>query len=158
MEQIREYLIGVTVAAILCGIVTSISGEKGFLGSVMKLLTGLLMALALVSPWVTISLNNLFGWTEDIQTNAGSITQEGQSSGEETYRRVIKERLEAYILDEARELGADLSVAVTLSQEGTPVPVAAELTGNVSPYLKQRLTLFLSSELGIEKEDQIWLG
>ena len=158
MEQIREYLIGVTVAAILCGIVTSISGEKGFLGSVMKLLTGLLMALTLVSPWVTISLNNLFGWTEDIQTNAGSITQEGQSSGEETYRRVIKERLEAYILDEARELGADLSVAVTLSQEGTPVPVAAELTGNVSPYLKQRLTLFLSSELGIEKEDQIWLG
>ena len=156
MGQIREYLIGVTVAAILCGIVTAISGKKGFLGSVMKLLTGLLMALALVAPWVSISLVDLFGWTENIKSDADDIVLQGQSTGEETYRRVIKERLEAYILDEARAMGADLSVAVTLSQEGTPVPVAAELSGSISPYHKQRLSLFMTNELGIEREDQIW--
>lgn len=158
MAEIREYLIGVTAAAILCGIVTAISGEKGLLGTVMKLLAGLLMALALVSPWVTIPLNDLFGWAEDIKADAGSFVQEGQISGEESYRKVIKERLEAYILDEAQKLGLDLSVAVTLSQEGTPIPVEAELRGTISPYLKQRLALFMTNELGIEREDQIWLG
>jgi hypothetical protein len=158
MEQIREYLIGVTAAAILCGIATAMSGEKGFLGSVMKLLTGLLMALALVSPWVKISLNDLFGWTDDIKTDANAIVQQGQSIGEETYRKVIKERLEAYIQDEAQALGLDLSVEVSLAEEGTPVPVAAELSGSASPYLKQRLALFMDKELGIAKEDQTWLG
>lgn len=158
MAEIREYLIGVTVAAILCGIVTALSGEKGFLGAVMKLLTGLLMALALVSPWVTISLDGLFGWTEAVKTDAESVVQQGQSLGEETYRQVIKERLEAYILDEAQALGLDLTVAITLADDGTPIPVAAELTGSASPYLKQRLSLLLANELGIEKEDQIWIG
>lgn len=158
MAEIREYLIGVTVAAILCGIVTALSGEKGFLGSAMKLLTGLLMALALVSPWVTIPLDDLFGWTESIQTDAGSIVQQGQNTGQETYRQVIKERLEAYIQDEAQALGLDLSVVITLAEDGTPIPVAAELSGDASPYLKQRLTLILTNELGIEREDQIWIG
>ena len=158
MDQIREYLIGVTVAAILCGIVTALTGEKGFLGSAMKLLTGLLMALALVSPWVTISLNNLFGWTENIKTDAEVAVQEGQHTGEEIYRKVIKERLEAYILDEAQALGLNLSVAVTLSQDAVPVPVGVELSGSTSPYLKQCLTLFMANELGIEREDQVWLG
>ena len=158
MAEIREYLIGVTAAAILCGIVTALAGEKGFLGPAMKLLTGLLMALALVSPWVTISLDGLFNWTEDIQTDAGSIVQQGQNIGEETYRQVIKERQEAYIQDEANSLGLDLSVANTLAEDGTPVPVAAELSGTASPYLRQRLSLILTNALGIEREDQTWIG
>lgn len=158
MGEIREYLIGVTVAAILCGIVTTMAGGKGFLGSAMKLLTGLLMALALVSPWVNIPLDRLFGWTEDIQADAQSIVQQGENSGRETYRQVIKQRLEAYIQDEAQALGLELSVSVTLAPEGTPVPVSAELSGNVSPYMRQRMTLFLTDELGIAREDQIWIG
>lgn len=158
MAEIREYLIGVAAAAILCGIVTAMSEEKGFLGSGMKLLTGLLMALALVSPWASIPLDGLFGWTQSIQADAGSLVHQGQSIGEETYRKVIKQRLEAYILDEAQALGLDLSVAVTLAEDGVPIPVSAELTGSASPYLKQRMTLFLANELGIEREDQKWIG
>ena len=158
MAEIREYLIGVTAAAILCGIVTTISGEKGFLGSAMRLLTGLLMALALVSPWVSIPLEDLFGWTDSIQSDAGAIVQQGQSVREETYRQVIKQRLEAYIQDEAQALGLDLAVTVSLAEDGMPIPVSAELVGSVSPYLRQRMTLFLTNELGIEREDQIWIG
>ena len=158
MAEIREYLIGVTAAAILCGIVTTMSEEKGFLGSAMKLLTGLLMALALVSPWVNIPLDDLFGWTDSIQSDAGAIVQQGQSIGEETYREVIKQRLEAYIQDEAQALGLDLSVTVSLNEDGTPIPVAAELIGSASPYLRQRMTLFLTNEWGIEREDQICIG
>lgn len=158
MAEIREYLIGVTAAAILCGIVTAMTDEKGFLGSAMKLLTGLLMALALVAPWVSIPLENLFGWTESIRSDGDSIVQQGQSLGEETYRQVIKERLEAYIQDEAQALGLDLAVSITLAEEGTPIPVAVKLSGNASPYLRQRLTLVIANELGIEREDQIWNG
>lgn len=158
MAELREYLIGVTVSAILCGIVTAMAGGKGFLGSDMKLLTGLLMALALVSPWVNIPLDRLFGWTEDIEADAEVIVQQGENSGQETYRQVIKQRLESYIQDEAQELGLELSVSLTLAPEGTPLPVAAELSGNISPYLKEKMTLFLTNELGIAREDQIWIG
>jgi predicted restriction endonuclease len=46
----------------------------------------------------------------------------------------------------------------SLNEDGTPIPVAAELIGSASPYLRQRMTLFLTNELGIEREDQIWIG
>ena len=158
MAEIREYLIGVTAVAILCGIVTALTGEKGFLGSAMKLLSGLLMTLALVSPWVKIPINDLIGWTEDIRTEGDSLAQQGQDFAEEAYRKVIKDKVEAYILDEAKTLGLDLSVTVTLAEEGTPVPISAELHGSVSPYHRQQMTHFLSDELGIGREDQQWLG
>jgi hypothetical protein len=47
---------------------------------------------------------------------------------------------------------------VYLSEDTIPVPISVEIRGSVSPYGKQQLTKLLEEELGIAKENQLWIG
>ena len=50
MEAIREYLLSITAAGILCSVVKRILGEKGTSASVGKLITALFMVITVISP------------------------------------------------------------------------------------------------------------
>ncbi|MBE6941843.1 MAG: hypothetical protein E7455_06165 [Ruminococcaceae bacterium] len=156
MDALREYLIGVIAAALLCGIVTSLIDPKGTVGFAVKLIAGLLMLLSVVRPWVSISFDNLLGWTDQVMADGSDHVASGQMMADDVYRAGIKEQLEAYIVDEAKTFGCELSVEIILSDEDVPVPEQVRLKGDVSPYAKQSLTNFLSQQLGIDREDQIW--
>lgn len=158
MESIREYLIGVVVAAVLCGIVTALVGQKGAVGTVIKFLCGLLMTLAVLSPLTKISLDNLWGWTEDFSQAGKDLVSAGENMAEEAYRTGIKERTESYILEKARSMGTELTVEVNLSPTDAPIPVGVTLTGSISPYAKERLSQMLEQELGIDRKEQVWIG
>ena len=86
------------------------------------------------------------------------LAQEGVTSAREEFKAVICEQLEAYILVEAENLGAQIEVVSIALDEDTHVPVEIRLTGDPGPYQKQMLTAYLSGELGIGKERQIWNG
>lgn len=156
MEGIREYLIGVVAAALLCGVVTALLGQKSMVGVVIKFLAGLLMVLAVIRPWVSISLDKLFDFTGSMTADGQEIVSEGEKMAEDAYRASIKEKLESYILDEAKVLGCSLLVEVELAQESPAVPCKVTLSGDISPYARQSITTMLTNELGIEQEDQIW--
>lgn len=156
MDALREYLIGVIAAALLCGIVTSLIDTKGALGFSIKLIAGLLMLLSVVRPWVSLSMDNLLGWTDHVIADGSDYVASGQMMAEDVYRAGIKEQLEAYIVDEAKTFGCELSVEIILSGGDVPVPEQVRLKGDVSPYAKQSLTNFLTQQLGIDREDQIW--
>lgn len=156
MDSLREYLIGVIAAALLCGIVTALIEPKGGLGLAVKLIAGLLLILSVVRPWVSISMDNLIGWTDQLMADGGDYVQSGKIMADEVYRSGIKEQMEAYIVDEAKTFGCDLTVEVILSDGEVPVPEQVRLRGDVSPYAKQSLARFLSEQLGIKQEDQLW--
>ena len=48
MQGIREYLIGVIAVAFLCGIVSALTDSKSSVGHALRLLSGLLMLLAVL--------------------------------------------------------------------------------------------------------------
>ncbi len=156
MDGVREYLIGVVAAAVLCGIITSLTGTKGTVGMAVKFVSGLLMLLAVIRPWASISFDGLFGWAEDIAADGSGFVASGEMMAVDAYRASIKQQTEAYILDEAKVLGCTLTVEVILSTDDVPIPQQVRLTGEVSPYARQTLTNFISERLGIEREDQIW--
>ena len=156
MEGIREYLIGVVAAALLCGVVTALLDNKGMLAVAVKFLAGLLMILAVIRPWASISLDKLFDFTGSITASGEEIVSSGEKMAEEAYRASIKEQLESYILDEAKVLGCVLQVEVELADEGVAVPSRVTLTGDISPYARQTITTMLTDELGVKQEDQIW--
>lgn len=156
MGDIREYLIGVIAAALLCGIITTLTDAKGPIGMAIKLVAGLLMILAVVRPWVSISFDGLFDWTDGITAEGTSHMLSGQNMAQDTYRASIKAQTEAYILDEAKNLGCILSVEVFLSDDDPPVPKQVRLSGNISPYARQTLMGMIEERLGIKREDQIW--
>lgn len=156
MRALGEYLIGVAAAAILCGIVHSLAPGQGMMAQTMKLLLGLLMALSVLRPWVDISMEDLFGWMDGITVEADQIVAEGAADGDQAYRQVIIQQLEAYILEEAEALGADVQVQVELSGEQFPTPIRARVSGALSPYAKEKLTVLLTDELGISREEIQW--
>lgn len=157
MDGIREYLIGVVASALLCSIITTLIGTKGTVGVAVKLVSGLLMLLAVIRPWTSITFDGLFDWAEDITADGTGFVTSGEIMADEAYRASIKRQTEAYIVDEAKALECDLSVEVILSTDDIPVPKQIRVTGDVSPYARQTLTNLMIERLGIGREDLIWM-
>ena len=155
MEPIREYLLSVTVAAMFCAVARRLLEKKGTPAAMGKLLTGLFMTFTVLSPLTNFSIGPLRDVTEDFRQQAQQAVQEGEEYANSALRQSITERTQAYILDKAESLGADIQVEVMLSNDLYPVPRQVRLSGDVSPYARMQLKKILES-LGISEENQIW--
>lgn len=156
MDRIGAYLISVTAAALLSGMITRLSGG-GAVGAAVRLTAGIMMALVVVSPLVNIRLSSLAQLGSGIEQQAQQITADGENKAREELAAIITERTRSYILDKAEDLGAEIRVEVVLSQDSLPVPCAVTVYGAVSPYAKSVLSDCLEDELGILSEDQTWI-
>ncbi len=156
MEFIGQYLLKLTAAALICGMITAFFGKKGTFGAVIQLLAGMFLTLSILSPWVQLRLDELSGWTAGMSAGAEALGQTGQNTAREAMVKRITEKTAAYILDKASALDADLAVEVLLDDSAIPVPCGVRIQGNVSPYAKKVLSNLLETELGIAPEEQIW--
>lgn len=156
MSWTAQYLLKVTVSAILCSILTAVLGKKGILGPVIKLIAGVYMTLTVLSPWVSIRLQSLEDLSLEISMDAASAVEEGEKSAAAAMTDIITGQTQAYILDKAESLGAQLRVEVMLSDDGCFTPCRVTLSGSISPYARQVLSAYIAENLGISTEDQIW--
>jgi hypothetical protein len=156
MEQVRTYLLSVIAAAVICSLVTAIPGKSGSISSVLKLMTGIFMAVTVLSPLVPFQLPNIQSYMDTFHADAITAVSAGQHMADSDMRQIIKSRVEAYILDKAAAYGVDLTVEVSLTDDEVPVPCGVKLSGAVSPYAKLTLSNMLVEDLGIRKEEQIW--
>lgn len=156
MDALREYILSVVAAAILCSLVTALSGKNAAAGKVLKLVCGLFLTFTLIRPIAKIELTDFTRITNSLEADAALAVGAGEDYYEESLAAVIQARTQSYILDKAQTLGAELQVQVHLNEHHIPDEVV--LTGSVSPYTKGKLQSILVSELGIAKERQIWIG
>ena len=157
MVHIREYLLSVTAAALLCGILRSLAGEKGSTGGLLKLISGIFLALTVVRPLAGIQIREFTLLADEVLQEADAAAQEGADYAQRAMARHISQKTEAYILDKARLYGVQITAEVAVSDDQTPIPVGCTIRGNISPYAKQQLTQWIAEELGIGKEDQQWI-
>lgn len=157
MDAIREYLIAVTATALICGVATRLV-SKGTAANVVKLMAGILMALAIVSPLLKLRLDELSGVLDDIQLSADEIVAEGENSARQDMEELILEQLQSYILDKAESMGVELTVEIELESQGLPIPCAVTLRGSVGPYAKSVLSDYIEENLGIKAEEQLWIS
>lgn len=157
MEGMREYLLSVTAAAMLCGIVGALTGEKGSQGGLVKLISGLFLCFTVISPIAEVKISDFSDFASDILTEGELAAQEGEDYSAQALRQIISDETRAYIMDKARTYGAEIDVKVTLSEDETPVPESCTISGSVSPYVRQQLKKMLISDLGIPEENQTWI-
>ena len=154
MEALREYLLSVTAAAIVCALVRRLLAGKGSAETMGKILAGIFMALTVLSPLTQLRLPQL----SELPFSADA--QQAVQAGEESARKALAERItagaEAYILEKAAAMQATLTVKVELSSDPIPVPLRVYLQGNIAPYAKQKLQTMIRQDLGIDKENQVW--
>lgn len=155
MTAVRQYIISVTAAAILCGILTAIVGGKQ-IKPIWKLIVGIFLTLTAIRPLADIDLGAVPTLAEGYTLQAEEAVMTGKELMDSQKQTIIKSRLESYILDKAEGLGVTLTVDILLDEHGLPVSV--QLNGDVSPGAKTRLQSIIAVDLGIPKEAQIWCG
>ena len=156
MNGIREYLLTITVAAIFCGAIRDFFRKKSAYWAIINLITGIFMAITVLSPFLNFRLDSLTDYMDHFSWEANQASAAGIEESRKERDAIIIRKTEAYILDKAAYLGADLSAQVTLSNGEPPVPQTVTIRGAVSPFLKSTLEDYISSQLGIAKENQIW--
>lgn len=158
MEALGRYILSVTAAAIIFGILQSLFDKKGSPGALMRLIGGLFLAFTVISPVAELNLNTAFEMPWDYAQQGSAAAFQGEEIAQEQLEGIIKERCRTYILDKARDYQAQLEVEVTLTQDEIPVPAAVRLQGSISPYAKSALQQWLEEDMGIRRENQIWIG
>ena len=149
----KSYLISVCIAAVICSIFCNVIPGKGSNGVLLKLLSGLFMLYTLLSPLVTLRLQAFTEYWEALSLDAESAVNAGTISAETEKEMIIMQKTQAYILEKAKSLGAQLSVEVLLSDG---IPNEVHIGGAVSPYVKSQITALITNDLGIGAEAQHW--
>ena len=151
------YLLSLICAAMLSSLLMQlVRGSPA--EPVIRLVCGVFLASAVLSP---LPKADLWQWVPDVSGYYEAAKQEadrGQAVTDQSIRDIINGQVRAYILDKAQAFGASVEVEVELSEGAYPVPVKAILRGRVSEPVKARLQRLLQEELGIAKEDQLWIG
>ena len=155
MEALRSYILSVSAAAIFCGMVTALAGKSGTASSVLKLMTGVVMAVVIIRPITEVSAVNLGRYLDVLNADAAAAVEAGTAYAKSETSLRIKQQLEAYILDKAGDLSLDISADVALDEQAM-VPAAVVIRGEASPYARSVLETLLREELGIPEEGITW--
>lgn len=154
--DVKGYVLTVTAAALMCGIVTKLTGKEGAQHQLIQMAAGLVLLFAVIQPFAKLQWKNPADLLQDLQLDASDAVQEGVQQTNQALAQSIKEQTRAYILDKAAALGADAQVEVLMSEDTLPAPVGVIITGDVSPYVKVQLSNMMEKDLGISGENQIW--
>lgn len=155
MEDVRAYLLAVSGAGLLCGIVNRFLGKKET-AEIARVITGLFLVLTIMQPLGKINVDYFKDISFQISEDADDAVALGVTGYENAMVKIIKEETGAYILEKAKALGAHIEVAVEVSDDDIPVPVGVCVTGTVAPYVKSQLQTVIEQQLGISKENQQW--
>ena len=157
MDGIKQYIISVTAAAIFCAIIKGLLNKKDPASAIIQLLSGLLLAYTVIAPWTKINITDISVFYSSISASAEQFVESGTGYVYSETASIIKEKSEAYILDKAASMGLDIQVEIILGSTDPPLPESAIITGSVSPYAKERLQVCFQDDLGIPKENLLWI-
>lgn len=153
----KEYILGIVVAGIVCSVSRSLVSNKTATGQILRLLTGILMVITILSPVVNISFTHITDYLDGLAAQGDFYASSGKTMADESMSVFIKEQVEAYILDKADRMNLDIAVEVALDDSNNSVPCGITITGNLSPYAKGVMSSYIEEELGIAKENQRWI-
>lgn len=155
MEGVRVWLLSVLSVSFLCALADALM-PKGPVKGVGKLVCGLILAVTVVSPVVSLDVESGVQWLEGWEVGLEQREEELKKQVDEEMKTIIEQEYEAYIVDKAAQLDLVCTVRVTTEtgKEGVPIPVSAEIRGPYTAQQREELTRIIADELGIPEERQ----
>ncbi|MBO4938327.1 MAG: hypothetical protein J6C98_04925 [Oscillospiraceae bacterium] len=157
VEQLRTYVIGITAAGLIAGILLGIVRSKDTSGTLLRVVVGMFLTFTVIRPIVNLNIGDINSNLTSFSQEAGESAADGEILARDFYCSYIKSETQAYILDKAEDYGADLTVEICLDDSESAVPVGVQIRGSVSPYAKTALGRIMERDLGILKENQVWI-
>lgn len=156
MSEIAQYLLSVISVALIVSLSNTIMEKKSLIGSILRMVTGLVLTLIVVSPWVNLSLSNFQSFQTSAELDASDFVSMGKQTAKDEISSHIKQQIQAYILDKATVLDLKICADVSLTDESPPTIDRISISGEASPYAKQRMLLMLQKDLGVAGECLEW--
>ena len=157
--MIQESIRQLCAVSIFCGAAINITPEGG-VRRIMQLLCTAALTMAILSPIKEIDFDIYALETARLREAEAAINESAERIDDRLNRAVIEEQCEEYILDKAKELGADVSAVKVQAQwnlDGLWVPYSAEINAPDTGSAKAALEGVIQNELGIPAERQMWM-
>ena len=152
MTMLKEWLLGVTAAALAVALAQALTPE-GTVKKIGRLVGGLVLLLAAVRPLMGWKGATLGGLSLRVEPE---LAEEATQSGEDVMKTLIAQKAGAYIVDKGQSLGFSCTaeVGVALDGSGWPVPWEAAVSGTWTAQQKKALSQAVEEELGIPAQRQ----
>ena len=156
MDHLRQYIVSVIAAAVIAAMLNKLFSES-HIHRLIKTVSGLVLSVVLLSPLGNLSISSYTSYFDAVDNDAKEAVAYGEDIYRDNLRAIISERCETYILDKADQLGAVISVSIRCDSADIPIPVYAEISGSVSPYIRKTLQNMIADDIGIPEENQLWM-
>lgn len=152
MSALRDWLLGVTAAALAVALAQALTPE-GTVKKVGRLVGGMVLLLAVAKPLLSLEPGTLA-----VTTAAWGQAEGGQAvkSGEDVMKSLIAEKTSAYIVDKGGVLGLDCAVDTVVETDGSgwPIPWSVTVRGDWTQSQRRELSRLITEELAIPEERQ----
>jgi len=155
MEGWKEYVLEILTVSLCCRILQQILPEHGG-EELLHLVSGVLLTVVLLQPLTKLRLNDFLDLQQYLPESPDYLLAAGKETADVVKRQYINDRYEAYILDKAKAMGADILPEIQIDSSG--IPVAAQIQGCMDPQIQNQLEKILITDMGITKENQQWTG
>lgn len=154
MNGVASYILTVVTAAMVAAILRKMAAE-GAAGALIRMLSGIFLALTIISPLLKLELPDSAGWILSYTEEADAAAAVGVEMEMEARRSFITAQTRAYILDKAAAIGVSPTVTVELDAELIPVRVTLE--AQAARHVKDQLTRSIMESLDLGEEGVIWI-
>ena len=155
MEAWKGYVLDVLVVSVTISVFQQILPDNSR-KEILHLLCGILLTVVILMPLSDVPLNDFLDFTQYMPESSDYLLARGTETAEAAKRQYITNRCEAYILDKAEALGAEILPIVQVDEAF--LPVYAEIQGDLKPQVQKQLEQMLVLDMGITKENQRWIG
>lgn len=155
---VRSWLLAVITVSLLCAVADALM-PSGAVKRVGRLVCGLVLIGAILSPLAALDLEGSRLWLEDYLISVQDREAELEETVNGQTKVIIEQKLSAYIVDKAAELGLTCRARVecSLSEDGLYLPVRTEVAGSMTADVQGRLIWIIESDLGVPARSQIYV-
>ena len=153
----KQWLMGVIAAAILCTIAQDLS-PRGSVKQVGRLVCAMVLLCAVLSPVKTLDVAAGGQWLTDYRAALADSRAALTEQGEEIQMAVIAEKYRAYIESKGAQLGLKCQAQVDCREEGgIYVPDRVQVTGDLAQEEQEQLVREIQSDLDIPAQRQEYI-
>lgn len=154
MNFIKDWILSMTGAGTYCAIMLLMCPE-GKIKKLVNILCGLIMTIALLSPFADIDLSSYAESIAKYKNLAESYSAKGYDISESLEQAIIEEESAAYIFEKAENMEIEISeveVVAVWSDEGFWYPYEVHIVGEESAYLER----IIETEFAVPTSQQYW--
>lgn len=158
MEAVRSWLLTVIAASLICALADALM-PPGAVRRVGRLVCGLVLLWAILSPLARLDLSDGRRWLEDYLASLENREAELTETVNGQMKVIIEQEYGAYIVDKAAQLGLTCGVRVEcrLSEEGLYLPLRARVSGALTEREQAQIAQIIREDLGVPESEQLYI-